>query len=394
MSDTALSPMMSILTMCNHRNDLCGALKRGSCLTKGDCLSNGMGALVHQYDSNIVAYNESGVIFSTNTDQADCDTTHFCFQHDGNLVLYCGSEPLWSSAHTHFEGMGWIPRPLDEVAGVDWRRQPVEDDDDSTPDELPPEDGIIPELEYYHFCPFLEGECGNMTHAGASEADGSEEIRGGVGAERVGTERLGSSPQLAANPRALCSPPPLPPPAPPMPPPPPPPSMPPSEFTSALVKLFESAGGDQWVRTDRWFEGEPCIDEWDGVRCCLLADRNTTTIANACQLTPWGPYRKWSHPRVRSWRQYPIGCASGTTTGTRADASRCAVTELHLTGNRLTGYLEDSIGEASLTSLTPPKFAHLSQPVPMCHSRPPPLLPPPPSPSSPPARLAHGAQPE
>jgi hypothetical protein len=52
--------------------------------------------LVHQADGNVVIYAPGNKpIWATNT--CGHATTHFDFQHDGNLVLYNGTHPVWAS---------------------------------------------------------------------------------------------------------------------------------------------------------------------------------------------------------------------------------------------------------------------------------------------------------
>lgn len=36
---------------------------------------------------------------------------------------------------------------------------------------------------------------------------------------------------------------------------------------TALVQLYNSTNGDNWVNADGWLEGDPCMDRWFGVDC-------------------------------------------------------------------------------------------------------------------------------
>ena len=69
-----------LLGDCVDRADLCGVMRPGSCLLKGECISNAMGVLKHQPDNNLVFYDWDGFVqASSNTDKG-CSTTHFCYQ--------------------------------------------------------------------------------------------------------------------------------------------------------------------------------------------------------------------------------------------------------------------------------------------------------------------------
>ena len=69
-----------LLDDCVDRADLCGVMRHGSCLLKGECISNAMGVLKHQPDNNLVFYDWDGFVkASSNTDKG-CSTTHFCYQ--------------------------------------------------------------------------------------------------------------------------------------------------------------------------------------------------------------------------------------------------------------------------------------------------------------------------
>lgn len=72
-----------LLGDCVDRADLCGVMRPGSCLLKGECISNAMGVLKHQPDNNLVFYDWDGFVkASSNTDKG-CSTTHFCYQVRG-----------------------------------------------------------------------------------------------------------------------------------------------------------------------------------------------------------------------------------------------------------------------------------------------------------------------
>ena len=82
-------------------------------------------------------------------------------------------------------------------------------------------------------------------------------------------------------------------------------------------------------------QGEPCVDEWPGVTCCLPALDNPNISCNV---------DGWSQSRV-----YPLGCSAGTYTGTPVDMAKCVITELKLSANNLVGPLMPSL--ANLTDL-------------------------------------------
>ena len=54
-----------------------------------------------------------------------------------------------------------------------------------------------------------------------------------------------------------------------------------------LVELYGDAGGDGWLNSSRWLEGEPCSDGWYGVRCCPSTapylTRDLTSCSESCE---------------------------------------------------------------------------------------------------------------
>lgn len=41
----------------------------------------------------------------------------------------------------------------------------------------------------------------------------------------------------------------------------------PSSEVSALEDLYEASGGENWLNSDNWLQGDPCANEWFGVTC-------------------------------------------------------------------------------------------------------------------------------
>lgn len=115
-------------------------------------------------------------------------------------------------------------------------------------------------------------------------------------------------------------------------------------------------------------QGEPCVDEWPGVTCCLPALDNPNISCNV---------DGWSQSRV-----YPLGCSTGTYTGTPVDMAKCVITELKLSANNLVGPLMPSL--ANLTDLVTVDLRQNDLQVPSSAILPAPILPAPslPTPSS------------
>ena len=170
--------------------------------------------------------------------------------------------------------------------------------------------------------------------------------------------------------------PPSPPSAPP-PPSPPPPSLPPFALVTALGALYDATGGPNWLRSDRWKLGEPCVNSWFGVHCCPLTHPLLLSIRGErwCKADPTSTAasRRRRSRRLRStevcWNPSatmvpalteetahccaavkngdvstvddPIGWYQPIT-GTEDDYGLCGVVEVSLPSNRLVGKLDDS----------------------------------------------------
>ena len=131
-----------------------------------------------------------------------------------------------------------------------------------------------------------------------------------------------------------------PPPQPPTPPQPPapPPALPPppAPLGGPLADLYAATQGAGWAALDRWMEGDPCVDGWQGVGCCRSASPIFSVDDGAC-------YRAGSDAPVHGLITNATRDQNSTHTYTCKDG--CEVVELRLAANGLRGPLNDSVCE-------------------------------------------------
>ena len=106
-------------------------------------------------------------------------------------------------------------------------------------------------------------------------------------------------------------------------------------MVDALLTLYTSAGGANWTHSDRWLQGEPCVDSWYGVSCCpdayplLRADNALGAGGHACASVDG------EVTRVHNASLCVYGGAFGV----------CHVVGLSLSNNSLTGTLGEGLSE-------------------------------------------------
>ena len=44
------------------------------------------------------------------------------------------------------------------------------------------------------------------------------------------------------------------------------------EQITILTDFYQATNGDNWLRNDNWFVGNPCENEWEGIECDVLED--------------------------------------------------------------------------------------------------------------------------
>lgn len=94
-----------------------------------------------------------------------------------------------------------------------------------------------------------------------------------------------------------------------------------------------STGGPRWTRSERWLQGEPCTDGWEGVVCCRESEPLLTADALGCTDTPGGAPISQPLSGAQSMASLPFaqgGCRSDSYTGTVADRALCVVVALDL----------------------------------------------------------------
>ena len=98
------------------------------------------------------------------------------------------------------------------------------------------------------------------------------------------------------------------------------------------MALYDSADGESWNNNTNWLSGAPCTDGWHGVVCCPDSHPRLQSLdTRVCENDQGEPTPEGFAAR-QTW---PLGCASGSATGTSIDRERCGVVGLALRGNGL-----------------------------------------------------------
>ena len=45
----------------------------------------------------------------------------------------------------------------------------------------------------------------------------------------------------------------------------------PSHEVDALVDLYKTCGGQEWLNNENWLVGDPCTNKWFGVTCDIFS---------------------------------------------------------------------------------------------------------------------------
>ena len=104
---------------------------------------------------------------------------------------------------------------------------------------------------------------------------------------------------------------------------------------------------DGWRNISNWMQGAPCTDKWHGVVCCPESHPRLQSLDTLVCENDQGEPEPEGFDARQTW---PMGCASGNSTGTSIDRERCVVVGLALRDNNLNGELPDRL-ESVLTSL-------------------------------------------
>ena len=106
------------------------------------------------------------------------------------------------------------------------------------------------------------------------------------------------------------------------------------------MALYGSAGGESWLNNRNWMSGAPCTDEWHGVVCCPESHPRLQSLDPRVCENGQGEPMPDGFAAGQTW---PLGCASGSSTGTSIDRERCVVVGLALDDNNLNGELNDEL---------------------------------------------------
>ena len=110
----------------------------------------------------------------------------------------------------------------------------------------------------------------------------------------------------------------------------------PTDVVRALMALYDSANGESWLSNRNWLSGAPCTNEWHGVVCCPESHPRLRALSSRVCENEQGEPVPDGFAAGQTW---PLGCASGSVTGTSIDRERCEVVGLALGDNNLNGEL-------------------------------------------------------
>ena len=127
------------------------------------------------------------------------------------------------------------------------------------------------------------------------------------------------------------------------------------------MHIYETTHGTQWTDRSNWGTGDPCTDRWYGISCChestpyyrqyiRSGELHSDWTRNEC-IDDWEnptqirrPFR-WNDLTQPQNETTPLGCFSGSITGTTADTSSCVVVAIELERNQLSGTINISFAD-------------------------------------------------